>query len=955
MQYGHDKNYMDRWLDRPLLRDPSMADKNYKNSLCKKSFLKMVEFAKMYEIDGFCIQVNNVYPRSAWEFLKEYDKDFQILPELMWGVDSEKHIKSKEDGIAESLKHDRTFRINGKIIVTAWAADNSSPEAWEKALKRFREKLGNDFCLLLSLEHNAGDSMNIWMQKYLEGSLTEAEKDRFKNAIRRKLDFADGIYFTKSMGLFDQNRKFSSRALSKFLLPTLKEILSEEKYKEKLLAVDVKLGYFQASTGSFKDEDGTKALRDLMSEYSKAKPDVIVLSEWDEVNENTSFRPTIYNSYSTQRIMKHFMRKMKGLPPAPNPGDDLSIPDLCVSYRKRLVLGEKLKFEFLNIPDSKIGKEYKVKLFLKDIDGNVIKNFPEQSFDSAKLEDFSVIVPSEELADHIVVLPSLVISGYSDKKNIIENGLHYIELLPGSNYDCKWVKQPIRDLLSVKKADFALRENAGNSGAFLASCKFETDELVAQCEILDNDHEACSYDRNDSFLRNNPDYVLVKLEWRSWSKDEMKGILSIKNGYIERWWLDFYSNRENEKRSGGRTERIKIKAKNNNHNRAALLAIPRKQIDSAILECKLNSMEISVPLKKIIKDKIYATTKGKADTLTFSLYTRQPDAAFPANEQSIDFNAEVFPDNKISVYHARLVSQSGKIYRSKPVIVFLGKEEKDRKVAVNVFSESKLYPVEVSVSASRIPCLEYDFSPERGSIFYTDYGRMFWGMLGGRVDTSTEWGDSQWGVRGEPFVAGKRNYPPDAMTTSPERVDEDGSPCLRFNGNGNYIIFPLSTLPINGSYTVSFSIKPEKLGKQILLCHNTFHSSSLTVFLDENSNLCAKYASRDYSGKARYYNKIMEFSAKLKVLPGEWRNIKISYDQKNLQFKVDDKVSGKLFCSGPGFQLGFLLFGGFGVKDKEVHEAVGCGEWFKGLLRSFKVVHMAQDLNEKAIPDQRAK
>ena len=71
-----------------------------------------------------------------------------------------------------------------------------------------------------------------------------------------------------------------------------------------------------------------------------ARPDVILLPEWDEFNENTCFRPTVYGGTTTQRIMRYYEPDQR-VDPTPVPGDDTSIPNLILSARKCVTLGEE--------------------------------------------------------------------------------------------------------------------------------------------------------------------------------------------------------------------------------------------------------------------------------------------------------------------------------------------------------------------------------------------------------------------------------------------------------------------------------------------------------------------------------------------------------------------------------------------------------------------------------------
>jgi len=98
--------------------------------------------------------------------------------------------------------------------------------------------------------------------------------------------------------------------------------------------------------------------------------------------------------------------------------------------------------------------KFSVKCYLKDINGRVVKSFPEKIFISNRMEEWSGIVPTEEFSEHMVLIPSLKIK-YKGKEKIYEDGLHYIRIQATRNWDYKWVKQPLRDVLYPEKTEIS--------------------------------------------------------------------------------------------------------------------------------------------------------------------------------------------------------------------------------------------------------------------------------------------------------------------------------------------------------------------------------------------------------------------------------------------------------------------------------------------------------------------
>src|SRR5690606_14578540 len=142
-----------------------------------------------------------------------------------------------------------------------------------------------------------------------------------------------------------------------------------------------------------------------------ARPDVIILPDWDEQNENTSFRPTVYGSRTSERILRYYMSRIKSKAPTPLPGDDESTPNLILSTRKNIGLGENMMVELLNVPDSNEANTYRVQLSLMDENGKLVREFDEVNFDANKLQEHRFYLPSETIPSVRALLPVLRIRG----------------------------------------------------------------------------------------------------------------------------------------------------------------------------------------------------------------------------------------------------------------------------------------------------------------------------------------------------------------------------------------------------------------------------------------------------------------------------------------------------------------------------------------------------------------
>jgi hypothetical protein len=175
-----------------------------------------------------------------------------------------------------------------------------------------------------------------------------------------------------------------------------------------------------------------------------------------------------------------------------------------------------------------------------------------------------------------------------------------------------------------------------------------------------------------------------------------------------------------------------------------------------------------------------------------------------------------------------------------------------------------------------------------------------------------------------------KKYPKGVYNMAPEWVYEDGSTCLKFNGKGNYVQFPVEVLPRLSGFTISFDIKPLSSKEQILLrCANKKRLSSLSLKL-KDSMLVATYRHIAKKYINPWWVKEKDIISKLKVKPNQWAHIKIVYNQKEFVFSVNKKESQPIPCAGPGYHIGFLSFGGAG------------DDWFCGYLKSLSIHHAVE-------------
>ena len=921
-------NYYRAWLDRPLLHDRSLRDKSepqlYVNS--RANFARMVQVAQSYELDGFAFFPTNSASHfvmggknsSLYELGDSICREgFGLVPEVGGGL----NLADCEKLLAEALASKSTQRIGGKVVLSSYVADSKKPDEWKTIVAGLRAKHGDCFLFLPDITRPAGKAHHKWAEQFDTGKpIPETDLRAIQSYLRAYLDVCDGLYFAGTGHLRTDDRKFHARYYREFLIPLFQGVLAEPAYRSKLLGLSAAIGYFQPETGSTTDEDGTKTLRRSFEAAMDARPDLINLPEWDEENENTFFRPTVYNSFSTQRIVRYYMRRIKGQPPAANPGDDTSIPNLIVSYRKMLALGERLEIELLNVPDSDRDGTSKVTVALKALDGRTVKRFSPQTLAKKDLADRTLVVPTEELTSHAVLIPRIEVSCRGHTW-VFEEGLHYIHLRATSNFDQKWVKQPLRDLCRPTTAQFTLTETA-DPAERTAAGSFACGDKIAFLEVLENDDTVFAADPQDEYLRGRSGLVLLAIERRAMNRIRLIGKIEVAGGACR--WLgeDLLDNTTVGESVAGNTWRFNTNV--DQYVRCAYVAIPKAGADKVTLVVDSNRIKTRVSVKQVLEKGIFSQSYEDGLSLTVSRYVKQPKVPYRLNRESASFSATVRPEMRTSVFHMRAITESGKVFYSRPIV--LPDAADGRTAPVSVYSDTAGKAVIVAVDAARIPKALYEFSPERGSLLWTSAGRPFWGVLGGFSDLATGRGTSS----STPFRVDSRNYPDHVSKTAPEWVEEDGKPCLKFDGMGQFVLLPVETLPRRAGFTLSFQIKPTSEKPQVLfICHSSY-IGSLVVRMNAGK-LGGSYTNQTL----RSYR----LEPGLSLDMGKWSQVDVIYDQAAVRFRVNGKESMPMACPGPGLYIATSVFGGFGDGRKDSSGSTG---WFEGYLRSLEIRHLCQ-------------
>ena len=788
------------------------------------------------------------------------------------------------------------FRFNGKSVMTLYPSklDTSYVKDVKKSIgKKYADKI---LVVPYVYFYNKHKFSKI---KPLTASDIEMMAEDLCNSLR----VADGIHIHGEQFVF---KNIVDNAFGfKVMLPILNKIFSDPEFKNKFLSY----GAIQGLENQYRwipsrNSVGVATLRNEMEFVAALRPDVCLLPEWDEVNENTCYRPMVNTGWSSLRMLRHFAEKIRGEKFTAFPGDDLSIPNMILCYRRRLLAGETAEFQVTNIPDQTPERIYSVKLSLYDIKGNCIKTFAPQKLDSTVCKDVTFTVPAAELLKYQLVKPKLEIS-WDGGRYVSPDTFWAQELCATWNTEWQWAKHPLREQLAGVKADYTITPY--ENGLLRLKGKISSPVPMAQAEILDGPDTVWMADNQPAFRETDTEAVI---------KVELHGI-----GRINSWIKLDVKNAPNARGINGKKFPQKIRYKKNiKFAQSTLLRLPKNEVEKAVLKINVPGvLDETVSIKEVMKKHLLGFNKKQYNmTLVVSRYNSQFAIPEHINKKEVEFDCFVIPgDSKKSVFSLRVIDKKGNTWRGgvKSLYSPSGKE-----THFTVYDKAAKKAVKVTADENLLTPFAFDFSPARGTVIASSAGRKYYGMinacspLASRIGMCTRYGSLPYDAMEET----KGELPP-----LPERNQEpDGTWSLSFD-KLSHVSLPMQIVPMHAGFKVSMKIWVDKHFTEM---QNIFGSGSHGFMLSiGNGILNAKMflGNLYHSGKGA----IVTAKAGSKLIPGKWNDVEITFDQKNFAVKLNN-VSGDP-VSVSGYQM------------RPKAGVLGCGEsrknYFSGKIKELSI------------------
>ena len=878
LKYGLERtDYLRRWTDFPLLQNTDLAKSGDRSFINPGAWKIMARTVGDYGIDGFAFFPSTRGRADLFAKAVTPGASVVILPELIEKVGLETIAPLMETALANKS----VYRLEGKVVLTTYPG-TSDPKFWTGVKRGLTAKFGDKF-LLMPMHTLPRELIGAGVPTITAGGV-----EKLAGIIRDWLRHFDGYYYNQPP--LNEFRRYDAAFDRDVMIPLLRGILSEPEFRNKYLAWGTKVGHenhYEKGAYTF-NCGGTFLLRGTVGSAVKAGADVVNLVEWDEENENTSFRPTVANGFSTGRIMRYFTAVARGTLPTPFPGDDTEIPNVILSYRRSLPAGETLTLEVVNVPEKdRPAAVLPVRLVLKNIRGAVVRTF-EGKLDGAKLDELRFNVKVADVLDEQVLTPELTVAGRTF------TGFTPAELRANYNADCKWVKQPLRDLANCSAALGIAEKYADGRVRIEANIKSKTP--LHHVALIDSGSRVYVHNTPEAF-HETPDRVVIRvlLAAKPRAKVALKGSIRVRGakGLI---CGDFT----------GRDKRFVVTRPDgwdlpggvapDSRNMVLLVcSMDRASAENAVFEISAGAaspkfssrlFDGEIPVSDILKKEI-CSVAGKGMSLLLLHHTDLPfllPGRFGGREAA--FSVIRAPSLPQSVYFIEAVDVDGRTFRSAPVTVYRPSGKPAVFSAFDFFDKKR---VEVRCDENLLTVQKIEISPRLGTVVKNSGGNDLTGLAGNlpslanglRMQGETDYYSS--------LVIKYLRILKDDLDAVPRTVPAgEGRYAWRFDGFQT-VSFPVAMLYPYSGFELVMDVSPDGL------------KGTQTLFTSGNAGFTL--ALRNGFPQARLYRgnlcgKTVVTASGPKLAAKKTSRIVVRFDQKTLQVAVDGKKGRAVPCSG---------------------------------------------------------
>jgi len=933
LKYGLERNdYLRRWCDRPLMQESGFAragtfevsnsgSYSEKGFINRKTFIAESNLLEKYNFAGFAFFPELTGRPDIYNHIgKPGTGKIVLLPEFFFQFKelTEDEIETRMKVAERALNNPHVLRINGKIVITSYPCtmDNGLP-FWIKLKADLTKKFGDKFIIMPWMPLDYGMRPTGKNKTWSKNDIVKME-----NRLRTFLRALDGFYYNTPPFF---NRRYHWEFDREVAIPIIHSVMSEDEFKGKFLAWGTKVGHMNCHVQSFGvDAFNTDTLRGSVGAAVLAKADIVNCVEWDEENENTSFRPMTMTGFSTLRICRAFEQLANSGKFSPLPGDDLSIPNLMLSYPRVLAAGQLIEMEVANIPDGSGKAPATVSVGFRDNNGKVVWSSATRKIahDSICAEVFTV--ESEKLLKYRFLNPFIIVNGKEWK-----DGFYPVEIRAWWHWDYLYAKHVLRDMPQNVTAQMSFAK-PDKHGLTNITVKVSSPEKIRSIEVISGDNLVIYSHDNDggSKFRESADRAAFRISLQGIPKSPLHLTGSVK--LLNMPEMDIYPL---PGKTSWRGSKYEWTLKNRHANIRPIhrfISIPRKDLDKAAVEIDLPGLtreKTVIRLADVQKLGSFGINGAHSSHFIIVRNNQQEQMPDVLGGKEYEFTFAARPDLPEAGFLVQVIDQDYRIYRSKKVSPFV---PSGKKVKLNVFSTGKNERATVDVDADFVKPVTYDFSAKQGSVLSCSVGSRWDGVLSGFVPMATGFGqgETQYGSSMTNYFSRQKSvWSTDKLTggdiadATPKREVIDGKNTLVFNG-AQYASLPMGIVPPFGSYEIEMEIYVEKNGaaKQTIL---TGTRDSFTLMLDNRVPTVMNYCNQLTEV---YRGNPMKIATGPRLHPWKWNKLKIRFDQDKLTVITNGVAGTPVAVSG---YHRYPRATAFGASER--------GEFFTGKIRSFVI------------------
>lgn len=880
LKYGLERtDYIHAWYERPLYQDSTFAERapNQKGLINDLSWRKQVEMCRMMKCDGFGVLLGTAGREAIIGASVRPGCETTVLVELT-GADQAAGMERCLELAGKALAMPNAFRLDGRVVLTRYPSITverpKELDFWPEFRKALDARYGADRFVLMPY-------VTFTRSRDHELRGTPAADERTRENIRGILRRTDGLYYTLGEEMFTRRRYERPDIHDDVVVPLVRGVLAEPEFRgRKYLGMGIRQGHENDYRWCYGiDSTGTKLLRDSMASVARMKPDFVLCPEWDEQNENTHFRPLVSDGYVTARTMRYWADVLAGRTPDMFPGDDPSVPNLIVSYRKSLIAGEPIEVEVVHVPDGTAkGRELTVAFGWKTPDGRTIRRYPPRTLSTSRMDEARFVTPSVELAGaHHVLLPELKVTSPDGSCRTFGAGMWPMALEANRSLDFKWAKHALRDLSRGVTGSISVGPALADGtrevrGRVRGTGKFRS------IEVLDNFETVYMHDPRQP---RKTGIVPLRVGVQGCVGTEKSAPL---DGFIR---VAGQERRFAALEIGPKLEQCRFD-------------VPEPVAETAAVEISLAGLvERSVPVREVLSRGVVSLALPKGITLAVAHDLSTPSIPPPCGTNAAEFVFRFRPMDRASVIRLRTVGEDYRTWVSPaPVDLF---EPSGRTVSFHVAARTDEAEVSLlTVDAARCAEPSWTFDPP-GTVFRPEGHFGMPAVVGGSVAIVNGYG---WGGN----VYG--NAIPTAKAPPPHPR--------------GYATLPLQTVPMFAGFELVARVRPDDVTVPAAIFSSGVHGLSLEQTKD-GVRAWLSTGNRHYLPYRQRRSGIELRGPALRK--GEWNDVRVFSDKTESWVEVNG-VRGDV-SDVRGWQFGPLI-GGLGVTP-------GKADYFPGEIRSLSV------------------